>query len=102
MKSIHFCTPNKLKEIKENTEFYTIRTGWITHLYPGDTVKINQFQKNSDDLFLFNAEVQDVFFMKFSKLMESASIYDLEEVDRYGKKFHNDHFFFRIKFKKVK
>ena len=104
MKSIHFCTPlllESLKKLEDGGLFSTIRTGWITHLYPGDTVKINQFQKDTDDLFLFHAQVEDVFFLKFTKLMETASLYDQEEINRYGRKFHDDHYFFKIIFRKL-
>ena len=103
MKSIHFCTPlllSHLKSLSEGDEFTTIRTGWITHLYPGDIVKINHRNLSGTDLFLFHAEVQEVFFLKFKKLMGYASLLEREEIDRYGKKFHAEHYFYKITFTK--
>ena len=103
MKSIHFCTPlllESLKKLEDGGLFSTIRTGWITHLYPGDTVKINHRYPSGID-FLFHAQVEDVFFLKFTKLMETASLYDQEEINRYGRKFHDDHYFFKIIFRKL-
>lgn len=44
MKRIHFCTPEKLKYIKnpETETFITVRTGFVPSVYEGDTVIITE------------------------------------------------------------
>ena len=90
MKSIHFCTPKKLKEIKTSSNFVTIRTGWIPGIYPDDTIKINE-RTDHDELICF-ARVISVEPIRFEDLGDEHK----EEVARYNRKFHLKHWFFLI------
>ena len=98
MKSLHFCTPEKLAEIKRHSQFSSIRTGWIPQLYPGDEIKINERDDCKKDKFLFMATIQSVTPILFKDITSSHQ----EEIDRYGKKFHPEQWFFELKFTKNK
>ena len=94
MKSLHFCTPEKLREIKTFPEFESIRTGWIPQLYPHDIIKINERDEKGDHL-LFKAKVLSVTPKKFCELDQELH---QEEIARYKKKFHPEQYFFLIRF----
>ena len=98
MKSLHFCTPLKLQEIKTHTTFTSIRTGWIPQLFYGDEVKINERDDEKKDTLLFFAEVRSVIPILFKELGQEHQ----EEIARYGKKFHPEQWFFVIQFRKKK
>jgi hypothetical protein len=101
MKALHFCTPLKLAEIKSNNLFCSIRTGWIPELYPKDIIKINErvtIEKKNIDTYLFDAEILHVEPLQYKQLKEDSKYQ--EELDRYGKKFNDAHWFFRIWFEK--
>ena len=103
MKSLHFCTPKKLQEIKTNSVFDTVRTGWIPTIYPGDIVKINErvtINKKNTDSLICQARCIAVEPLQYNDFIEDPTPW--EEVDRYNRKFHGQHWFFKIRFKKLK
>ena len=95
MKSLHFCTPNKLTEIQNNVKFETYRTGFIPGMYPGDLIKINKRTTKKaphDDKQICLAHVFEIVPTMFRDLpMESR-----EEIERYNRRFNQYHWFFKI------
>jgi len=98
MKAFHFCTPEKLKEIKLWPRFDSVRTGWVPELYPGDKIKINERVDKTDTL-LFIAKVLSVQPILFKNIDQT---FHREEIERYHKKFHPERWFFIITFERVK
>ena len=101
MKNLHFCTPELLKIIKDPKKkvFYTYRTGFVPSIYPGDIININERDSEGKDIFIMKALVESVNVLRLVQLHDSMkSIYGCptEELKRYGKKFHRDHWFFSI------
>lgn len=103
MKSLHFCTPIKLEEIRKNNEFYTFRTGWIPQIYKDDKLIINHRTTKKaphNDHFMCYAQCISCIPILFKDIIKTDN--NQEEIDRYDKKFHPDQYFFKITFKKVK
>lgn len=104
MKHLHFCTPNKLKEILDpkTQDFETIRTGWIPEIYPGDIVglkkRTTQFPPHNDQ-FIGYALISNTRAIKFKNLNQKIH---KEEISRYHKKFHPEKFFILISCHKQK
>ena len=99
MKTMHFCTPEKIKEIKDHDRFDTIRTGWIPQVYPGDVIAISEVRPLLPDRFLFKAKVISVEPWHHHELDHGKY---KEEINRYKRKFHPEQYFFKICFKKMK
>lgn len=96
MKNLHFCTPELLSQINdpEYDLITTYRTGWVPMLYPGDVINLNQRDNTGKDTYLKMGKIAGV------KPVKRKSIPDVltfrEELQRYNKKFHSDHYFFQI------
>jgi len=100
MKSLHFCTPKKLRQVKKNKKFESIRIGWTPDLYPGDVIKIKErLTKKSPhkDIFLKNAKVVSVKPILFRNLDKTKHA---EEIKRYNRKINPDKWVFLLKFDK--
>ena len=107
MKSLHFCTPWKLDFIKmlpDKGLFHTIRTGWIPSLYQGDIIQINERIIKGHDIPICKAKITHVepcmykdLWSQFPNEKEEME----EEIRRYGRKFHKNHYFFRIILRKI-
>ena len=102
MKSIHFCTPLKLQEIKENIYFDTVRTGFIPTFFPEEIIQINErkdYEKKKDDQFICLAKVLSCKPVVYGLLNKTKH---QEEITRYHKKFDHRQYFFEIQLKKMK
>ncbi len=105
MKNLHFCTPKLLEIVRDPTVkiFTTIRTGFTPSVYAGDVVNLNQFIKRGKDKFICKGFIDDVTALRRSQL---SDIYKPkhsaieEELARYNRKFHKDHWFFDITIRK--
>jgi len=100
MKSLHFCTPEKLNEIRSQDKFTTIRTGWIPQLFRGDVIKINErtiVDGKNEDVLICKARIRHVEPI-MRKFLNHYSF--KEEIERYNKKFHPDQYFFHIHLEK--
>lgn len=108
VKNLHFCTPELLKVIKEpeKSVFYTFRTGWTPSCYAGDIVNLTEFVKDGKDKFLCKGLIKSVEAIRLMQVKEMWKSERLkicieEELKRYNRKFHEDHWFFQITIKKV-
>jgi len=102
MKSIHFCTPKKLKQVKSKNKFDSIRIGWTPDLYPGDIIKIKERKTKKaphNDIEISNAKVLSVKPILFRNLDKTKHA---EEIKRYNRKFNPDKWVFLLKFEKTK
>ncbi len=106
-KNLHFCTPELLKIIKsdEKKVFYTFRTGFVPGVYEGDIVNLNKFVKDGNDEFIRKGLVQSVSPLRLMQVKDMYKSERLktcidEELKRYNRKFHNDHWFFMITIRK--
>ena len=95
MKSMHFCTPNKLLQLKNEIYFDSIRTGFIPQYRINETIKITNFI--TKDIICY-AEVISIKPIQFRDI--DKKIHE-EEIHRYIRKFHPEQYFFIIKLKKV-
>jgi hypothetical protein len=94
MKSLHFCTKGKLIELHESQPgnvIITHRTGFITHLLPGDIVKLNERKDGKDEVIRFG-EVAFIGPIKYGKIEDKSEINRAYE----GKEFNDHHYFFQI------
>jgi len=98
MKSLHFCTPKLLQYIKTHSKFTTIRTGFVPNIYAGDIINI--IDKTQNNKIICCAKVLFVRPASFIQLDE----FDLlvaEEIGRYKRNFHPEHYFFIIRLEKT-
>ena len=102
VKSLHFCTPLMKEEVRTQDNITTIRTGWIPQLFKGDVIKImlrDTLKPPHDDKFYCFMKIISVTPVQFKhiKLLERFQ----EEINRYGKKFNDEQYFFKIVLSKV-
>ena len=102
---MHFCTPRLLRHIKDpiTNTFKTFRTGWIPNIYPGDIININERNDKKEDTFICQALVTSVSAIRYCAILDmhkSLNMFPGEEIARYNKKFHKDHWFLIITLKK--
>jgi len=63
-------------------------------LYKGDIVNLNQRDTTGKDTYLTMGKIAGVKPVKLKSIPSVLSF--REELQRYNKKFHNDHYFFQI------
>ena len=101
MKNLHFCTEGLLTQIYEGQPGNTIetyRTGWIPGIYSGDIINLTEKNPNGKDKFICKGKVVYVLPLQFKEFEKFPTIHGkgLEEIKRYKRNFHLDHWFFNI------
>lgn len=91
MKSLHFCTPQKLEELQNNNVFYTVRTGFVPTFFEGETINITNYHTKA---ILCKATVQSIIPLQFVKIKDNPQ--NQEEIARYHRKFDDRQWFFKI------
>lgn len=99
MKNQHFCTPLKMDAVRNGREFDSIRTGWICEHYPGDIIGIKLRDGDGVDQFFCYARVESVQAVQYKDIPKTPQ--NLEEINRYKRKFHPEHFFFHYTYMKL-
>jgi len=96
VKNLHFCTQDRLHQIKENKEsnfVSTYRTGFVPSIYPGNIINLNERDGDGTDIFLFKGKVLSVEPIKYKSIPANVRNFELK---RYNRKFHKEHWFFYI------
>ena len=97
-KNLHFCTLDKLTEIKDKIQakdtrpFDTYRTGFVPSIYSGDIININERIPGEKDILLAKGRVSYILPEEYQELDEKA----YNEIQRYNRQFHKRHWFFLI------
>jgi len=97
MKNLHFCTLDKINEIKNaipGTKIKTHRTGFVPMIYSGDIINLNQ-RIGKEDIFLKTARIEYIFPVEYQEISDK----DLKEINEsYDKnrRWHIKHWFFLI------
>jgi len=107
MKSIHLCIPEMLEYIKkpEVKIFFTYRTGFVPYIYEDDIVRILE-RTDKKDIFLFNAKclgVSTLLLIQMRDMFKGTlhKHFIEEEIAKYNRTFHKNHWFFQLKFEKI-
>lgn len=94
VKNMHFCTKGLLTQIYEGQPgniIETYRTGWTPGIYSNDIINLNENNPNGKDFFICKGEVLSIIPIQFKNIPTGC-----EEIKRYKRKFHPDHWFFNI------
>lgn len=95
VKSLHFCTPQKLDEIRQCNVFESIRTGFVPAFFEGETINITNYHTKE---IICQATVQSIIPLQFVKIKDDPQNH--EEIERYHRKFDDRQWFFKIILKK--
>jgi hypothetical protein len=108
VKSLHFCTREKLIELHESQPgniIDTYRTGFVPHIYSGDVIELNERDEDDNDTLVRYGEVKYVVPHTWKDLNHYSFLSDgVKEIkESYdGRDFHPLHYFFNIGIKILK
>lgn len=99
VKSCHFCTEELVEGLENpSTEhLVTHRTFWIPTYLLGEKVKLLKRNKDGQDEFICFGECICNFPLQYKNIDKCFQ----NEIKRYGRKFKNQNWFFRVIFKKL-
>jgi len=106
MKSQHFCTPGLLHLIKiimhneGMSEWEDFRTFWVPNFEEGDVIQVKE-RIEREDYPLCKAEIVSILPVQY-KDIDLNIVANQEQIDRYKRKFHPGHWFFKIKYRIVR
>ncbi len=94
MKKMHFCTPLLLQDIYHGYKILTFRTGFAPSFADGEIIVMND-RSSGKDVEICKGRVEKVEPIKFRNIKIGDPVID-DELNRYGRKFHKDQWFFMI------
>ena len=100
MKSLHFCTKELLEKLhagEYKSVIETYRTGLVPSMYSGEIINLNEKMPVKPDKFVRKGKIEWVMPLQYKEL-KSMECHKkaFQEIFRYKRKFHDDHWFFSI------